>query len=96
MHDRPMWETVDPDGRRVVLSFGAWRHIVGRHPELSPHREKILKTVTSPHVLMGGRELNEVWYFGRGFGPSRSVRVVVHYEHELGRIRTAFPQRELP
>ncbi len=28
-----MWETVDPDGRRVVLTFERWRHIIWRHAE---------------------------------------------------------------
>lgn len=41
-------ETVDPDGRRVVLDVTGWRHIIIEHEELEPHREAVLATVGRP------------------------------------------------
>src|SRR5713226_5696964 len=55
-HDRVVWETVDPDGRRVVLSPGRWRHILDEHPELAVPREVILGAVAQPAHRMPGRK----------------------------------------
>jgi hypothetical protein len=41
-------ETVDPDGRRVMLDAVGWRHIVDEHAELASHREAVLATVSAP------------------------------------------------
>ena len=54
-HDRAMWETVDPDGRRVVLSFDRWRHIVEEHGELEPYRTALLAAVSAPDQRIPGR-----------------------------------------
>ncbi len=91
-----MWETADPDGRRVVLTFAQWRHVVERHPELASNREQILATVADPADRRNGHEANEEWFYGRGVGPSRWIRVVVHYAQGEGSITTAFPRRTLP
>jgi hypothetical protein len=91
-----MWETRDPDGRRVVLTDERWRHIVERHPELRELRVAILLAVAEPHAHRPGHQRCEEWFYGRGFGPSAYVRVVVHYERGLGSITTAFPRRALP
>ena len=91
-----MWEVVDPDGRRVVLHFGGWRHIAENHPELARHRLALLAVVAEPHERVGGRYAGEEWFYRRGFGPSRLVKVVVHYEGDEGRIVTAFPRRRFP
>lgn len=91
-----MWQTVDPDGRGVVLTPERWRHIVERHAELALNRENILAAVAAPEARRHGHEQDEEWFYGRGFGPSRWVRVVVHYEGAKGSITTAFPRRALP
>ena len=91
-----MWETVDPDGRRVVLTFARWRHIVERHPELAHQRVRILGAVEAPDRQLNGRRRDERWFYGRGIGPSRYVKVVVHYEGDHGRIATAFPRGAFP
>jgi hypothetical protein len=95
-HDGTVWETVDPDGRRVVLTFSRWRHIVERHSELAQARDEILAAVASPGVRRPGHEPGEEWFYGAGVGPTHWVRVVVHFEGAIGSITTAFPRRALP
>jgi hypothetical protein len=41
-------ETVDPDGRRVVLDAAGWRHVPEEHPELDSHRDAVLAVVAAP------------------------------------------------
>jgi hypothetical protein len=91
-----MWETADPDGRRVILDAARWAHIVGRHDVLEPYLEDLLRAVNQPDRRMPGRRDDEEFFYLAGSGPSRWVKVVVHYEHDLGRIVTAFPRRRLP
>ncbi len=91
-----MWETVDFQGRSVVLSLAAWKHICDEHPELSTLRDAVIAVVREPMEHVSGRKPNEEWYFGQGFGPSRYVKVVVHYEEDAGQIWTAFPRRRFP
>ncbi len=91
-----MWETVDPDGRRVVLTFERWRHIVWRHAELADDLVGVLAAVAEPQERLSGGSTLEEWYYRREIGPSRWVKVVVHYEEGEGRIVTAFPRRLFP
>ncbi len=91
-----MWETRDPDGRRVILTLHRWRHIVDRHAELAELREAILRAVRQPVHRLPGLDAHEQWFYGQGFGPSRFVRVVVHFHEGIGRITTAFPRRRFP
>lgn len=91
-----MWKTVDPNGREVVLDATRWRHIVDRHDVLAPHRDDLLRAVAEPTRRKPGRRQNEEFFYLAGTGPSRWIKVVVHYEHNRGRIMTAFPRRRFP
>ncbi len=91
-----MWEAADSEGRRIVLSAERWLHILDDHEELAQEMEPILWGITSPTLRRGGRWSDEEWFYVAGPGPSRYVKVVVHYEGEEGRIMTAFPRREFP
>ena len=91
-----MWETTDPDGRRVVLSFSRWRHILDKHGELNGQRETVLEAVAHPEERLPGRTEYEEWFYGRMTRPSRWMRVVVHYGSDRGLIVTAFPRRLIP
>ncbi len=95
-HDRRVWETTDPDGRRVVLDWPGWLHIVHEHPDLGVPPEVILGVVARPDERLAGREPGEEWSYGRGAGPSAWIKVVVHYERDHGLIVTAFPRRSFP
>ena len=91
-----MWETVDPDGRRVVLTFERWRHIVDTHGELRRHRATVLAAVGHPDERVQARRPNQEWFYGSMPHRRQWVRVVVHYERDRGFIVTAFPRRSVP
>ncbi len=86
----------DPSGRTAILSAERWVHITTRHPELRPHRVDVLEAVRSPTSRVPGRRPDEEWYYRRGAGPSRWLKVVVAYEGAVGEIRTAFARRAFP
>jgi len=91
-----VWETVDPQGRRVVLTRHRWLHICSRHGELEVKPDVLLEAVARPDRRAPGRERGEEWFYLEGAGPSRWIRVVVHYEGARGLILTAFPRRSFP
>ena len=91
-----MWETVDPDGQRVVLTETVWEHITRDHTDLDLHALDVLGIVRVPDISMPGRFEDEIWFYARGVGPSRWLKVVVHYEAGEGRIVTAFARRAMP
>jgi hypothetical protein len=84
-----------PDGRTVILTAERWRHIVGGHPELAIHRDAVLAAVTAPARHLPGRRQHETWSYGPG-GPSRFIKVVVHWTGDRGTIVTAFARRRFP
>jgi hypothetical protein len=45
-----VWETVDPDGRRIVLPLDAWLHIVEAHSDLTLDQHQILLIVEAPRL----------------------------------------------
>jgi len=95
-HDSRVWETVDPQDRRVMLTFAAWRHICAKHPELMPFRGSLLQAIRTPRRQAPGRQPGEQWFYATGFGPTQFVKIAVHYEGDQGAIRTAFPRRRFP
>ena len=91
-----MWETLDPDGRRVLLTWSRWNHIRHNHGDLGIPRHALLDIVAAPDERVPGREDGEEWFYGRGVGPSAWIKVVVHFERDRGVIATAFPRRAFP
>ncbi len=87
---------MDPDGRRVVLSWRRWHHIRGKHPDLDVPPEAVRSAVETPDERVAGRGAGEEWFYRHGAGPSSWVKVVVHYEQGRGLIATAFPRRSFP
>ena len=88
--------TLDPDGRTVELNAERWAHILDGHPELARHLETVTRAVQAPDRRQSGRDEGEEWFYLEGAGPSRWLKVVVHYEGGLGRIVTAFGRRSMP
>jgi hypothetical protein len=91
-----VWETTDPDGRRVLLASERWLHVTEEHDELREELSAILDGLAHPARRRRGREPSEEWFYLSGPGPTRFVKVVVHYESGEGRIVTAFPRRRFP
>ncbi len=91
-----MWETTDPEGRRVVLTLAAWRHIVERYDELAGLRTVVLAAVADPDRHITGRAEGEEWLYRHGLGPSLWVKVAVHFGPVEGGVVTAFPRRRFP
>ena len=91
-----MWETTDPGGRRVVLSTERWLHILENHEELGDELQALLVGLAAAAIRWPGRWPGEEWLYLAGPGPTRFLKVVVHYEHGEGRIVTAFPRRAFP
>lgn len=91
-----MWETNDPDGRRIVLVEERWHHVVERHADLTERLEAILAAVRTPDARMPGYEEGEHWFFRRVSGRLPWLQVVVHYERNEGWITTAFRRKTLP
>lgn len=86
----------NPDGREVVLTTRAWRHVLDEHAEMEGHRGAILATIERPDFIEPDERDGRERYFRRGFGPARWLRVVVAFEHEPARVVTAFGQDEEP
>jgi hypothetical protein len=91
-----VWETRDPDGRRIVLVEERWRHVVERHPDLTAQVDATLAAVRAPDVRVPGREEGEQWFFRQVSGRLPWLQVVVHYERGEGWITTAFRRKTLP
>jgi hypothetical protein len=91
-----VWETTDPDGRRIALSAERWLHILENHEELSDELDAILQGLAVPAIRRRGRWPDEEWFYLGGVGPTSFVKVVVHYENGEGRVVTAFPRRAFP
>jgi hypothetical protein len=93
---------IDVDGRSVELTEERWAHIVGAephragHPELSRHRDAVLRAVRAPDHRLAGHRDGEEWFYLEGAGPSRFLKVVVAYDGRVGRIITAFGRRSMP
>jgi hypothetical protein len=88
--------TLDPNSRRVELSEERWGHITERHPELASHLEDVLRAVAKPDRRLDGPRPDEEWFYLAEAGPSRWLKVVVHYEQGAGQIVTAFARRSMP
>jgi len=89
-------ETIDPDGRPVVLDPDGWDHILHEHRELAPYREEIMATVSAPDDRRPDPRPGRERYYQRDVGPSRWLFVVVHFNEMPARIVTAYANRKDP
>lgn len=84
-----------PGSRPIVLSEERWAHVLARHPELGACRAEVLAVLANPAQRVAGSHPNEEWLYGPG-GPSRWLKVVVHWDQDSGSVVTAFARRSLP
>jgi len=89
-------DTIDPDGRAVVLDEEGWEHILHEHGELAPYREAIMATISSPDYRRPDPRPGRERYYSRDLGPSRWLFVVVHFNEAPGRVVTAYANRKDP
>ena len=80
----------------MVLTDEGWGHIVRKHPEITRLRAVIVGTVAAPDESIAGHLSGEEWFYRQGAGPARWLRVVVHYEADMGVIVTGFSRRSFP
>ena len=80
----------------MILTERRWLHIVETHPELHVEPGVVLDVVARPDERILARRPGEEWLYRHSVGPSLWIRVVVHYDDEVGRIVTAFPRRSFP
>ena len=88
--------TLDPSGRRVELDEERWQHIVQQHPRMARYVRSVMAAIRDPDRILPGDEPGEEFFYLEGEGPSRWLKVVVHFEEEEGRIITAFPRSSMP
>lgn len=84
-------ETIDPNGRAVVLDHEGWEH-----RELARYRDEIMATVSSPDHCRPDPRPGRERYYSRDVGPSRWLFVVVHFSEASARIVTAYANRKDP
>ena len=89
-------ETVDPDGRLVVLDAAGWRHVIEEHPELDSHSDAVLAVVAAPDHRGPDPRPGRERYWRRGLGPTRWLMAVVDYVSVPARIVTAYGNRRDP
>jgi hypothetical protein len=93
---QPIFEVVDPNGRRVRLYEEAAKHIIGSHPEMEPYMADVIGAIASPDVIERDPWPGRERYFRRGVGPSTWLRVVVDFDQKPPGVVTAFGLRKGP
>jgi hypothetical protein len=88
--------TIDPDGRRVVLTEERWEHIKERHAILATRLREIMSAVREPTRRTHGHGDNEECFWSDEPFDRLWLQVVVHYEGGEGWIATAFPRESPP
>ncbi len=89
-------ETIDPDGRAIVLDEDCWEHILHEHGEMALYREEIVATVTSPDHRRGDPRPGRERYYSQDLGPSHWLFVVVDFNETPARVVTAYANRKNP
>jgi hypothetical protein len=89
-------QTVDPDGRTVVLDEEGWEHILHEHAELALYQDEIIATVRAPGHRSTDPRPGRERYYRIGLGPSRWLFTVVNFNETPARIVTAYGNRKDP
>lgn len=86
----------DPGGHSVVLTAGAWAHVLAGHPELAHAQAEIMAAVQYPDHQEPDVRTGRERYWLQGAGPSRWLRVVVDFGYAPAEVVTAFADRKGP
>lgn len=76
---------IEPDGRTVVLTDAAWRHILREHGEMAPFERAVIETITHPVDRTPDERPGRERYIHDNVGPSRFLTVVVQFDGDRAR-----------
>jgi hypothetical protein len=88
-------ETVNPEGRLVLLAETEWNHVLDQHVEMSGHLADTIAAIRAPDHREPDPRAGRERYFGRG-GPLSWIRVVTELHGDVDLVVTAFPQSNDP
>lgn len=89
-------ETIDPDGRLVVLDERTRGHLERRRPGMLENIDAILEAVARPDVREEDPHSGRERFYRRDLDPGRWLRVVVDFTRVPGFVVTAFVQHNDP
>jgi len=89
-------ETIDPDGRHVVLDDRTLGHLARRRPQMLAHTAAILDAVHLPDVREADPAVGRERFYRRDLDPRRWLRVVVDFNETPAFIVTAFVEHREP
>ena len=85
---------IDPTGYAVILTEQAWAHVIRRHPEMSPFRPLVIRTVEGPDsIYLGKRDSSRRVYarrYARVPGLGNELTLLVFAGNEDRFIATAY------
>lgn len=97
MNDKPVAQTIDPDGREVVYDERTRAHLERRRPDLIDQVEAIIGAVSRPdHREDDPYGKRARFYRQNILTPRRWLRVVVDFDESPARIVTALIQQHDP
>lgn len=73
---------IDVFGKRIVLTDSRWKHIIGQHPEVRPHLEKITKVVSDPDFVKRSKKARDTYLYYKYYKEiyeGKYLLVVVNY-----------------
>jgi len=89
-------ETIDPDGRLVVLDERTRGHLERRRPGMLDNIDAILGAVARPDVREEDPRPGRERFYRRDLDPGRWLRVVVDFTRVPGFVVTALVQHNDP
>ena len=88
--------TKDRQGRVVLISSEAMRHIARGHPELDGCELAIATAIETAFARCRGRQRNREVLYAPNLGPTAWLAVVVAYDGQRGHVVTAFGSKAGP
>ena len=89
-------ETIDPDGRRVVIDERSLGHLRRRRPQMLRHVDAIVATIARPDRREGDPVPGRERFYHIDLDAHRWLRVIVDFSEVPGFVVTAFIQDTEP
>jgi len=92
-----IFESTDPEGRKIVLSKNTWGHIKKGHPEVNKNIALIKSTIQKPDLITEISSRTSLAYTSiSSISFYYNVFAKMDDKYEKGRVTTAFVQADLP